>query len=427
MKNTRALSILFVANFISGVAQGISMLAIPWYFARNEDMATFGIIFLLTNCVSLIWMPYAGVLVDRYNRKRILMLMCVTGFLVMGISAASGITSEVPLWIVALAFMYTFFHFNIHYTNLYAFVQEITEKRHYARITSMMEVIHQLTTMLAGAAGAMLLEGTPDGMLNIFGAYVKTPWEIESWDLHDIFALDAFTYLLALLILWIIRYVPLKDRHHESGSAMSRLNTGWQYLKAHRSILIFGAASFCVFVTIIIIGFYLNPTYVYSHLNKSADVFAASEMYYALGAVAAGAGTFAVFRRWSIPDAVICLTMIAAIMYAVQAATYSVALFYLAVLAMGLSNAGTRVLRTTYLMHEIPNQVYGRANGIFNMINVLMRIIFMLIFAIPFFADSNHVIYTFVVMSLFLIGASFVMIRVKPHLHRKNNDAATEI
>ncbi|HLF64596.1 MAG TPA: MFS transporter [Saprospiraceae bacterium] len=419
MQNLRALSILFVANFISGVAQGISMLAIPWYFARSEDMATFGIIFLLTNCVSLLWMPYAGVLVDRYNRKGILLLMSVTGFAVMGASAVSGLTREVPVWVAAIAFMYTFFHFNIHYTNLYAFVQEITEERHYARITSAMEVIHQLTTMLAGAAGAMLLEGTPDGILNVFGVHVQTPWHIQAWDLHEIFALDAGTYLIALIILWIIKYIPIKERYHEAGHVLSRLHTGWRYLNTHRPILIFGAASFCVFVTIIVIGFYLNPTYVFNHLGESADVFAASEMYYALGAVAAGAGTLAVFRKWSIPNAVICLTMIAAIMYGVQAATHSVALFYLAVLAMGLSNAGTRVLRTTYLMHEIPNQVYGRTNGIFNMINVLMRIFFMLIFAIPFLADSNHVIYTFIVTSVFLVAASVVMFWIKPRLHKR--------
>jgi MFS family permease len=419
LKNIRALSILFIGNFISGVAQGISMLAIPWYFARNEEMGTFGIIFLLTNCVSLIWMPYAGVLVDKYNRKRILLFMSVTGFVVMGGSALSGYLTEMPVWIPAIAFMYTFFHFNIHYTNLYAFVQEITEEKHYARITSAMEVIHQLTTMLAGAVGAVLLEGTHGGMLNVFGAYVKTPWEIPAWDLHEIFALDAGTYLVALLILWIISYLPLVERYHEEGSIMSRLNTGWQYLKTHKPILIFGAASFCVFVTIIIIGFYLNPTYVYSHLGKSADVFAASEMYYALGAVAAGAGTLAIFRRWSIPNAVILLTMIAATLYAVQAATRSVALFYLAVLAMGLSNAGTRVLRTTYLMYEIPNQVYGRANGIFNMINVGMRIIFMLLFAIPFLADPQHVKYTFYIMSAFLVVAAAVIFWIRLRLIHK--------
>jgi len=422
LKNLRALVILYIANFVSGIAQGISMLAIPWSFARSEDMGTFGIVFLVTHCVSFIWMPYAGVLVDRYNRKAILLVMSVTGFIVMGVSAGTGILIPLPMWLTALAFMYTFFHFNIHYTNLYAFVQEITEEKHYARITSVMEVIHQLTTMLAGAVGAILLQGTADGKWNVFGAQLTTSLKIQAWDLHEIFALDAFTYLLALLFFLMIRYIPLKGRHHEAGSVISRLNTGWKYLKAHRPILIYGVASYCVFVTIIVIGFYTNPLYVFSHLERSADVFAASEMYYALGAIIAGAGTLIVFRRWTMPNATILLTLIAAIMYFVQANTYAIALFYLAALAMGLANAGTRVLRTTYLMFEIPNQVYGRANGIFNMINVLMRVAFMAIFALPFFTKSNNVIYTLIILSVFLIGASAVIWWIKPQL-RKMRDA----
>jgi MFS family permease len=191
VKNLRALIILYIANTISGIAQGISMLAIPWYFARTEDMAIFGIIFLVTHCLSLIWMPYAGILVDRYNRKGILLAMTVTGFIIIGASAVAGFMSGMHMWIVAVAFMYTFFHFNIHYTNLYAFVQEIIEERHYARITSVMEVIHQLTTMLAGAVGAILLEGTLDGRWNLFGVHIQTPWTLVPWGLEEIFALDA--------------------------------------------------------------------------------------------------------------------------------------------------------------------------------------------------------------------------------------------
>jgi MFS family permease len=173
-----------------------------------------------------------------------------------------------------------------------------------------------------------------------------------------------------------------------------------------------------VFVTIIVIGFYINPLYVFNHLHKSADVFAASEMYYALGAILAGAATLTVFKRWSVPGATIILTMVAAVLYTVQGFTTTVGLFYLAVLAMGLSNAGTRVLRTTYLMHEIPNQVYGRANGIFNMINVFMRVVFIFIFALPFFTTGDHVKYTLLILAVFLVAASGVMWWITPQLKR---------
>jgi MFS family permease len=418
LKNLRALITLYIANTISGIAQGISMLAIPWYFARSENMAVFGIIFLITNCLSLIWMPYAGILVDRYNRKLIMLAMTLTGFVIMGSTALAGHVSGMHMWLAAVAFMYTFFHFNIHYTNLYAFVQEIIEERHYARITSVMEVIHQLTTMLAGAVGAILLEGTLDGRWNVFGIHLQTTWTLAPWKIEEIFALDACTYLLALVFFVALRYVALKERHHEPGSPLTRLRNGWEYLKSHRAILIYGTASFCVFVTIIVIGFYINPLYVFNHLHKSADVFAASEMYYALGAILAGAATLTVFKRWSVPGATIILTMVAAVLYTVQGFTTTVGLFYLAVLAMGLSNAGTRVLRTTYLMHEIPNQVYGRANGIFNMINVFMRVVFIFIFALPFFTTGDHVKYTLLILAVFLVAASGVMWWITPQLKR---------
>ena len=32
MKNKQAIYLLFLSNIISGLAQGISMIAIPWYF-----------------------------------------------------------------------------------------------------------------------------------------------------------------------------------------------------------------------------------------------------------------------------------------------------------------------------------------------------------------------------------------------------------
>ena len=34
MKNKQAITLLFLANIISGLAQGISMVAIPWYFVK---------------------------------------------------------------------------------------------------------------------------------------------------------------------------------------------------------------------------------------------------------------------------------------------------------------------------------------------------------------------------------------------------------
>ncbi|MDX1476990.1 MAG: MFS transporter [Saprospiraceae bacterium] len=411
MKNLRAIVLLFVANTVSGVAQGISMLAIPWYFARDGDMARFGLIYILTNLVSLFWVPYAGVLIDKFSRKRVFIVISLVGGLAVGAIAWLGHwQGDLPWWLVALVFGLTFFNYNIHYPNLYAFVQEITEPRSYGKITSALEIQGQITTMAAGAAGAVLLEGTQNGMLNVFGFLVKVPWDIPAWRIHEIFTLDAATYFVGFLIILAIRYQPLKQRHVEHGRLLVRLNIGWQYLRNHKLIFIFGVASYSIFVTILIGVFYLDPLYVSNHLHETGDVFAASEMYYAIGAVFAGVAILRMFTRWNGVIGIILLTVITAFIFGWLAVAHSVIVYYIVVLLMGLTNAGTRILRVNYLFNTVPNQVYGRANSIFNMTNILLRIAFLALFSLPFFHVGNNVIYAFVILGIFLLVAAGVLI-----------------
>ena len=69
MKNARAIRLLLFANFISGIAQGISMISIPLYFARNHMSNWFNIAYVMITVVSLFWSLYGGTLIDKYNRK----------------------------------------------------------------------------------------------------------------------------------------------------------------------------------------------------------------------------------------------------------------------------------------------------------------------------------------------------------------------
>jgi len=412
VKNLRSIILLFIANTISGMAQGISMLAIPWYFARAGDMDQFAIVYILTNVVSFIWVPFAGVLTDRFDRRKIFLVISVTGGLILGSIALIGhLNGALPWWAVASAFMLTFFNYNIHYPNLYAFVQEITEPEYYGRITSALEIQGQVTTMLAGAGAAMLLEGTINGQLNIFGILINVPYDVEAWTIYEIFTMDAATYFLALIVLLMIRYTALVSRRSEEGSMISRLKSGLSYLRTHKFVTIFGIASYSVFVVVLIEGFYLGPLYVSNHLMESGDVFAASEMYYALGAITAGFIILRVFRGRSGIAGIVSLTIGCAAVCLVMALTNSVLLFYFALLMLGLTNAGTRVLRVNSLFRVIPNELYGRTNSIFNMTNIALRIAFLSLFALPFFLDGNNVVYAMGILAVFLVFATAVLLR----------------
>ena len=88
MKNKQAVFLLFLANIISGIAQGISMIAIPWYFVKIVSRPIiFSNSYLLITFFTLFWGLYAGTLIDRYSRKKLFIIInIVCGILIGGIA-----------------------------------------------------------------------------------------------------------------------------------------------------------------------------------------------------------------------------------------------------------------------------------------------------------------------------------------------------
>ena len=169
MKNKSAIILLFIANIISGFAQGISMLAIPWYFTDILNMDNIYVIgYGILTFISLFWSLYAGTLIDRYSRKKMFLYSNLCCAVIIGSISLFGFLNNGTPWILALlAFGTTMFHYSIHYPNLYAFGQEISEKKNYGKLNSYIEIQGQATSVFAGAFAAILLSGTENKMINI--------------------------------------------------------------------------------------------------------------------------------------------------------------------------------------------------------------------------------------------------------------------
>lgn len=388
------------------------MIAIPWFFVKQDATETFGLFYIITNILCFFWVPYCGVLIDRFNRKNILLISTIiSGIILGGVSAYGFYNNGLSMMMVASVFTMTFLNYNIHYPNLYAFVQEISEKEWYARIASFIEIQGQVTSVLAGAGAAMLLEGTKNGTINLFGIRINIGMDIPAWQIYEIFALDTLTYVAAFICILFMKFIPLKKREKELSSVVEQLKVGYQYLKKHTTILIFGVASYCIFVVTLICNFYLGAVYVEQQLNLGGDVYAASEMYYSVGAIFAGIAIQSIFRKVRIPLAIIILTVLTILLLVNLAWFANEFIFYIMIGILGLTNAGTRVLRVTFLFSHVHNQVYGRANSIFALTNIAFRILFLSIFAIAFFHQGNHIIYAFLIMAVFLLLTVFVLIK----------------
>lgn len=371
------------------------MLAIPWYFAKHLNASsTFAAIYSIATFITLFWGLYAGTLIDRFPRKNIFLSICaVSAIVLLSVSSYGLLSGSIPMVLVATVFCFTVFNYNIHYPTLYAFGQEITEKENYSKTNSLLEVIGQSTNVLSGAMAVMLIEG-----INLsFGSFSIN---IEAWGIQEIFFLDGCTYLVAMVLIYFIRYIPTERNIISKEPIMKRLKEGFKYLKERPILFYFGNASYTVFIFVLIATHILWPLYIEDRLSLGGDIYALNKICYAIGAMLAGIFVSKLFRSRSSVYTIIYLMSIALLAFVGLIFNSNVYLLFFFALGLGISNAGIRIMRITYLFNHIPNNIIGRTNSVFQSINILLRSILIAVFSLAFFNSDGNVIYSFLIAAI---------------------------
>ena len=408
MKNRSALNLLFVANGISGFSQGISMLAIPWYFSRVQNAVYFNKAYAIITFIVLFFGLYAGTLVDKFSRKNNFLgnslicglLLCIIG----GIGFYQQHLSEL---LVVAVFGITMLNYNIHYPTLYAFGQEISVKEDYAKVNSNIEIVGQSTSILSGGIAALMLDGYTFQWGNT-GLSIN----ILKWEIWEIFLLNALTYFIAAALIVRIKYTPVPNKSAYLG-IRQRVIQGFSYLKQHPDLFVFGLFSYSVFAMLLVEVHAVLPVYVDHHLQEKGSVFAIADGIYAIGALLAGLFANKIFTGSSTRKAIILLSLLTGLIFIWAFATKAVWIIYTVSIILGFTNAGIRVLRLTYLFNHIPNELMGRVNSIFNMLNILIRTLFIFIFSLPFFNFGNNVIWAYLIMAIFIIFSAAMLLMNK--------------
>ncbi|MGB3181348.1 MAG: MFS transporter [Cyclobacteriaceae bacterium] len=411
MKNKKALALLFTANGVSGFAQGVTLLSVPWYFAQQDLSNRFNLAYAVITFLTLFWGLVAGTIVDRFPRKRVFLGTNFTEGLVVGSVALFGwYAGDLPEILILVVFGITLFGFYIHYPNLYAFAQEISPPEQYTRITSWIEIVGQSTNVIAGALAAVLLEGVDyQTVLELSGSSIPIDISIPKWTIYEVFTLDACTYGLSLILIGAMQYVPYQEREVETGTFIKRLRSGFHYLMAHKLVLLFGIFSYSVFVVMLVKLNATMPIYIDKHLNEGGDVYGIMEVLYALGALSAGIFISSLVRGMKVTKAIIFLLVLATAALWLSAFTQSTRIFFAVGLMIGFANAGARVLRLTYIFNHVPNYVVGRVNSLFSLTNVLMRTIFISVFSFSWFTEGSNITWAYFIMGCFTLFSAVVL------------------
>jgi MFS family permease len=354
---------------------------------------------------------YAGTLIDRYSRKKLFIIInIICGFCIGSIALYGFYMDHLDEMLVLLVFGITIFNYNVHYPNLYAFGQEITEPKNYGKLNSYIEVQGQTTSVLAGAFAALLLTGIHNNTLEIAGFSIHVPFNIKAWNIYEVFLMDAMTYIVVIFIFLLIKYKPIVKEQVHKGNLFSRLKGGVLYLKDHPIIFMFGFLSYMLFAFTLVEVHVLLPSYVHKFLQMDGNVYASAEIYYSLGAICSGVLILRIFRKVNTVASIIILLVSVSFAFCAMATYKLLWVFFLGNLILGITNAGVRILRTTYIFNHIPNNLIGRANSVFNSLNIIIRMMMIGVFALPFFHLNDNIRYGY------FLGAGLMFLTLIPLL-----------
>ena len=230
----RPLRFIFTANLISMLGSGMNSAAVVWYIlqATHSEMAL-GFLTVLQTLPAMLMLPFTGVIIDREDRRRLVMMLdAVRGLVILAVAILAYL-GKVKVWELYVMNILVAAGFWMFWPTITALIQELTPGE---------EFVHANTFLMAGVQGGWLIAGSIVGFVyNHIG-------------LGGVLLIDFSTYAVSFLCYFAVRkgrhVVPrpeeLRAEMAAAESALERflreMSEGLQFLKDRPSLILLGVA-----------------------------------------------------------------------------------------------------------------------------------------------------------------------------------------
>jgi len=366
----RPLRFVFAANVISMLGSGMNAAAVAWTILQktHSEMAL-GTFAVLQTLPAVIMLPFTGVIIDREDRRRLVMMLDVARALVIAVVAALAFAHRVQIWQLYLMNMLVAAGFWMFWPTITALIQELTPEGQF---------VHSNTLLLAGVQGGWMIAGAVVGFV------------YEHIGLGGVLLIDVSTYVVSFFCYFAVRQgrhvVPrageLKHDLVAAETALEKflreMGEGLLFLREHRSVVFLGT-SWALFLGAMMTGvvvtaplsdrvFHAGAT-GYGWLNGGWGVGAFFSAIYAPVLIArAGA-------RISIAGSMLLLTVAMAVSPFSPWLPLAVALYA----AMGSARGVSGIAMNTSLMEQVPKHFMGRVQNTFYFFGTLLQILLSLV------------------------------------------------
>lgn len=371
----RGFCFYLASALLATFGNGLTYVAITWLVMGSEHR-----VMHITIMMACFWLPsivigpLAGVIVDRYSRKRLMILTNLVRFVILlffSLSHRFIDTSSIYMLATILGLMLAMF-IPLSVT----FIREIVPENLRLHANATLDIAYEIGNLVGmGLAGILLHLSSP----------------------NTLFFINAMCFLLATLCLMLVPYTKTKEHKHYG--AFKEFLLGFRYLKKRKSLQLVYTLQMLMFASYMTAPILLAP-FVKETMHLDSGEYGLIEAALSLGIVFGGLFSPYFTERFGFFNTVLIELMVAAFAFYGFSHNHEFipAMLWYGVIGFSFSIWAILITRAQTLT-ALPYQ--GRVNGLFNSLSCLVILLFYLVLGAV--GERFSLVYLYWVEILFMI------------------------
>lgn len=355
----RGIRLIFIANLISMIGSGMNSAAVIWYILQaTHSEVSLGALIALQTLPSMLLLPFTGVIIDREDRRHLMMWLDAARFVIILTVAMLVFTHHVRLWHVYLMSVLVGIGFWMFFPAVNALVQELTPDD---------KMLDSNSLLLAALQGGWLMAGAIVGFVyNHIG-------------LGGVLIIDCASYLISIACVFQVRKgrvtvsrpePEIASQPSTAGTAaqfLDELSEGYRYIRKNRRVLLIGIA-WALFVAAMMTQGVLSAPLSERILHGGAVGYGWLNGGWAIGAFISVfyAATF-IRRHGANRSVTLTMSVIAASLFLLPVSHW-LALAVTIYFVMGSSRGIGGIALSSEMMQLVPRHFMGRVQNAFSFV-----------------------------------------------------------
>ena len=346
--------LFFLGNMISLIGFGFNLIAISWLvLEKTNSEFKLGKILAMATMPGLFLAFFAGIIIDKVNRKWLLVYLDLFRMVVLFTFLYIIITRGFEVWIIYPVSIFMGLGNSLFWPTAQAFVQELVNDKEYFNANKLLSASYQFGSIIGAGLGGFIV-------------HIYDP-VVALW-------INAFTYLVSGILIGLapFNYLPNKQKKENLFSALKQ---GFLFLRNKIDILFLGLTTILSDVAIWGSLSVLTITISKEIFNKGSWGYGLLDGLYGIGALISTILVGLMIEKASRKNVLITCYTFAGLMCFLVPFLPTIYLAAIAYFFMGLNNNSARIIVRTIFMENIPNQIMGRVQTIFGIYSRAMVVI----------------------------------------------------